>query len=46
MILLVDLTHSQLKAIQHITNYAKNHKEEARAIINHVLKMSNISSSI
>ncbi|MBU5213946.1 DUF3626 domain-containing protein [Bacillus oleronius] len=46
MILLVDLTHSQLKAIQHITNYAKNHKEEARAIINHVLKMSNISDQV
>jgi hypothetical protein len=40
------LSRSQLLALEHITKYARNHKHEAKAIINHILKMSNISDNI
>lgn len=33
-------------AIDHITNYARNHSLEAKERINHILKMSNIPSDI
>jgi len=38
------LSNCQLLAIENITNYARNNKNEARTSINHILKMSNISS--
>jgi Protein of unknown function (DUF3626) len=37
------LTSSQQEALLYFTRYAKEHKEEARATINHILNMSNIS---
>ncbi|MGM7722290.1 DUF3626 domain-containing protein [Metabacillus sp. Hm71] len=37
-----ELSKSQLLAIEHITNYARNNKQEAKSTINHILKMSNI----
>ncbi|MGE8207629.1 DUF3626 domain-containing protein [Heyndrickxia sp. NPDC080065] len=38
------LSKSQLLALKHITNHARDNKNEARVTINHILKMSNISS--
>jgi hypothetical protein len=38
------LSKSQLLALQNITNYARKNKDEAKAVINHILKMSNISN--
>lgn len=40
------LSRSQLLALEYITKYARNHKHEAKATINHILKMSNISDNI
>ena len=42
----MDLSKSQLFALDHITQYARKGKEEARAAINHILKMSNISNQL
>lgn len=39
------LSRSQQLAIENITKYARDHKFEAEAIINHILKMSNISEN-
>lgn len=38
------LSNSQRLAIEYIENYARNHKNEAKLNINHVLEMSNIST--
>lgn len=43
---MVELSRSQQMAIDHITNYARNHSLEAKERIKHVLKMSNIPSDI
>ncbi len=40
----MELSRSQQMAIEYITKYARNHKTEAKATINHILKMSNISA--
>lgn len=40
----MDLSRPQLLAIENITKYARNNKQEAKKIINHILKMSNISA--
>ncbi|MEE6450870.1 DUF3626 domain-containing protein [Gottfriedia acidiceleris] len=37
------LSKSQQLAIENITKYARNYKFEAQSVINHILKMSNIS---
>ena len=42
----MELSRSQQLAIDYITNYARNHNLEAKAIINHILKMSNIPGDI
>ncbi|RFB14938.1 DUF3626 domain-containing protein [Bacillus sp. HNG] len=42
----MELSRSQQMAIDHITNYARNHSLEAKERIKHVLKMSNIPSDI
>jgi hypothetical protein len=39
---LVELSRSQQLAMDYIRNYARNHNLEAKATINHILKMSNI----
>ena len=38
----MELSRSQQLALDYITNYARDHKLESKAIINHILKMSNI----
>lgn len=43
---MVELSRSQQLALDYITNYARNHNLEAKAIINHILKMSNIPDDI
>lgn len=43
---MVELSQSQQLAMDYITNYARNHNFEAKAIINHILKMSNIPGDI
>lgn len=40
----MDISRSQQMAMEYITKYARNHKEQAKSQINHILKMSNISS--
>ena len=40
------LTRVQQLALDYITNYAKNHNREANELINHILKMSNIPSTV
>ncbi|TDL64023.1 DUF3626 domain-containing protein [Rhodococcus qingshengii] len=42
----MELSRSQLLALDNITKYARNHRHEAKEIINHILKMSNISDKI
>lgn len=42
----MELSMSQLFALEHFTKYARNHKHQAKATINHILKMSNISDKI
>lgn len=44
--LFMELSMSQLFALEHFTKYARNHKHEAKETINHILKMSNISDKI
>ncbi|WP_088011632.1 DUF3626 domain-containing protein [Gottfriedia acidiceleris] len=39
------LTKSQQLAVEYITNYARSNKFEAQAVINHVLKMANITGN-
>ncbi|MGE6366324.1 DUF3626 domain-containing protein [Bacillus paramycoides] len=38
----MELSMPQKFALEYITSYAKNHKNEAKATINHILQMSNI----
>lgn len=40
------LYRSQQLALDYITNYARNHDHEAKEIIHHILKMSNIPSDV
>jgi hypothetical protein len=42
----MELSRSQLFALDHITHYARKNKEEAKAAINHILKMSNIPNQL
>ncbi|MBO9129558.1 DUF3626 domain-containing protein [Bacillus sp. 165] len=42
----MELSKSQLLALEHITKYARNHKQKAKDTINHILKMSNISDEV
>ncbi len=39
----MDLTPSQRSAIEHVTAWAKNQRQDADATITHILNMSNIS---
>ncbi|MEH7237728.1 DUF3626 domain-containing protein [Bacillus sp. JJ1562] len=39
----MELSRSQLLALENITKYARNYTNEAKKTINHILKMSNIS---
>ncbi|GGA80387.1 DUF3626 domain-containing protein [Ornithinibacillus halotolerans] len=41
----MNLSKPQQMAMEHFTNYAKNHQQQAIATIHHILKMSNISVS-
>jgi hypothetical protein len=41
--LIMELSRSQLLALENITKYARNYTYEAKKTINHILKMSNIS---
>ncbi|KKI90412.1 hypothetical protein WQ54_20860 [Bacillus sp. SA1-12] len=38
-----ELTKSQLLALEHLTNYARKHKQDAQTTINQILNMSNLS---
>ncbi|MCP1396892.1 MULTISPECIES: DUF3626 domain-containing protein [Bacillus cereus group] len=42
----MELSRSQLFALEYISKYAENEKREAKATINHILKMSNITDEI
>jgi len=42
----MELSRSQSLALENITNYAINHKNNAKATIKHILQMSNITSEI
>lgn len=42
----MELSPSQLLALENITNYVRNHKSNAKATINHILQMSNINRKI
>ncbi|MED3444325.1 hypothetical protein CON34_06660 [Bacillus thuringiensis] len=42
----MELSRSQLLALEYISKYAENEKREAKATINHILKMSNITDEI
>ena len=42
----MELSRSQLSALEYISKYAENEKREAKATINHILKMSNITDEI
>ena len=44
--LFMELSMPQLIALENITSYARNHRDEAKETINHVLKMSNISNEL
>jgi len=44
--LFMELTRSQLLALENITDYARNHSLNAKETIEHILKMSNISDEI
>lgn len=44
--LFMGLSRAQQFALKHFTKYARNHKHEAKATINHILKMSNISEKV
>jgi hypothetical protein len=44
--LFMELSMSQLLALENITRYARNNRHEAKETINHILKMSNISDKI
>lgn len=41
-----ELTPSQRRALEYINDYAKTYKDQSQVIINHILKMSNISHDI
>lgn len=42
----MELSRSQLCALEYISKYAENEKREAKATINHILKMSNITDEM
>lgn len=42
----MELSRSQLFALEYISKYAENEKREAKATINHILNMSNITDEI
>ncbi|HDR7793119.1 TPA: DUF3626 domain-containing protein [Bacillus luti] len=42
----MELSRSQLFALEYISKYAENEKHEAKATINHILKMSNITEEM
>jgi hypothetical protein len=44
--IVMELSRSQLLALENITKYARNYRQEANKTINHILKMSNISDEI
>jgi hypothetical protein len=44
--LFMELSASQLLALENISNYARNHRHEAKVTIKHILNMSNISDKI
>lgn len=46
ILLFMELSSSQLLALEHITKYARNHRNEAKEVLKHILKMSNISDKI
>lgn len=39
----MELSRSQLFALEYISKYAENEKREAKATINHILNMCNIT---
>ncbi|MCJ8011480.1 DUF3626 domain-containing protein [Paenibacillus sp. KQZ6P-2] len=42
----MELSKAQRLALEHVTAYARDHKHEATATMNHILKMSNISEQL
>lgn len=42
----MELSRSQLFALEYISKYAENEKREAKATINHILNMSNITDEM